>query len=139
MENSFGSNLNSKRTGARALLTFAVAVASLAGSPILAADPAQASKYTGPGSCSSPACHGGVQARTETSVLQNEYSTWVVRDKHAGAYTVLTNPVGTRMAKILGLPKPDTASKCLACHALDVPLEQRARTFDLTDGVGCEN
>lgn len=139
MENSFGSNLNSKRSGARALLTIAIAVGSLAGNPILAADPAQAPKYTGPGSCSSPACHGGVQDRTETSVLQNEYSTWVVRDKHAQAYTVLTNPLGTRMAKILGLPKPDTAPKCLACHALDVPLEQRARTFDLTDGVGCEN
>ena len=34
---------------------------------------------------------------------------------------------------------PDTAPKCLACHALDVPGGQRARTFDLTDGVSCEN
>jgi cytochrome c554/c'-like protein len=140
MDNSFCSNLNSKRSGARALLKFAVVIGSLAGTHVvLAADTAEASKYTGPGSCSSPACHGGVQARQETSVLQNEYSTWVVRDKHAHAYTVLTNPVGTRMAKILGLPKPDTAAKCLACHALDVPPEQRARTFDLSDGVGCEN
>jgi hypothetical protein len=106
---------------------------------VLHAQPAETSKYTGPGSCSSPACHGGVQARDETSVLQNEYSTWVVRDKHARAYVNLTGPVGTRMAKILGLPKPDTAPRCLACHALDVPVDQRARTFDLTDGVGCEN
>jgi Cytochrome c554 and c-prime len=43
------------------------------------------------------------------------------------------------MARIMGLPKPDTAPRCLACHALDVPVDQRARTFDLTDGVGCEN
>src|SRR5229473_2973341 len=120
------------------LLNFVLGFAIIA-PVVLAADPAEASKYTGPGSCSSPACHGGVQAREETSVLQNEYSTWVVRDKHAHAYTVLTNPVGTRMAKILGLQKPDTAPKCLACHALDVPAEQRAKTFDLTDGVGCEN
>ncbi len=140
MDNSFSPNLNSKRSGARALLSFAIVFGSLACSHvILAADPAEASKYTGPGSCSSPACHGGVQARQETSVLQNEYSTWVVRDKHAHAFTVLTNPVGMRMAKILGLPKPDTAAKCLACHALDVPPEQRAKTFDLSDGVGCEN
>lgn len=104
-----------------------------------AADTPEPSKYTGPGSCSSPACHGGVQERNETSVLQNEYSTWVVRDKHAHAYVNLSNPVATRMAKILGLPKADTAPRCLACHALDVPVEQRARTFDLTDGVGCEN
>src|SRR5260370_13260263 len=105
----------------------------------LCAETPEPGKYTGPGSCSSPACHGGVQERKETSVLQNEYSTWVVRDKHAHAFTVLSNPVATRMAKIMGLEKADKAPRCLACHALDVPLEQRARTFDLTDGVGCEN
>src|SRR5580704_2338362 len=82
------------------------------------ADAPEPSKYTGPGSCSSPACHGSVQGREETSVLQNEYSTWVVRDKHAHAYINLTNQVGTRMAKIMGLPKPDTAPRCLACRAL---------------------
>ena len=123
MENSSGSNLNSKRSGARALPSFAIVIASLAGNPILAADPAQASKYTGPGSCSSPACHGGVQARGETSVPQNEYSTWVVRDQHAKAYTVLTNPVGTRMAKILGLPKPDTAPCFATGTAAQAPEE----------------
>jgi hypothetical protein len=106
---------------------------------LFAADLNEPSKYTGPGSCSSPSCHGGVQARDETSVQQNEYSTWVVRDKHAHAFINLTNPIGTRIAKIMGLGKPDAAARCLACHALDVPLDQRARTFDLTDGVGCEN
>ena len=106
---------------------------------IQAAEGTEPSKYTGPGSCSSPSCHGGVQARDQTSVPQNEYSTWVVRDKHAHAFVNLTNPVGLRIAKIMGLPSPDTAPRCLACHALDVPADQRARTFDLTDGVGCEN
>ena len=96
-------------------------------------------KYTGPGSCASPSCHGGVQVRTETSVQQNEYSTWVVQDKHAHAFAVLTNPVATRMAKILGIDKADTAPKCLACHALSVPEAERARTFDSTDGVSCES
>ncbi len=110
--------------------------ALLAGRCLMAAD---SFGYTGPGSCSSPSCHGGVQARDQTTVLQNEYSTWVVRDKHAHAFSNLTNPVGTRIAKIMGLPSPDTAPRCLACHALDVPADQRARTFDLTDGVGCEN
>ena len=103
----------------------------------LAADPP---KYTGPGSCASPSCHGGVAPRSDNSVWQNEYSTWVVKDKHAQAYTVLSNPVATRMAKILELPSSaDTAPKCLACHALDVPPADRARTFDLADGVSCES
>src|SRR5579864_8904294 len=87
-------------------------------------------KYTGPGSCASPSCHGGVQARADTSVQQNEYSTWVVKDKHAHAFAVLTNPMALRMAKILRIDNADTASKCLACHALSVPEAERARTFD---------
>jgi len=121
-------------------LSFATVLgALLAGIGLRAAESPEPSKYNGPGSCSSPSCHGGVQARDQTTVLQNEYSTWVVRDKHAHAYVNLTNPVGTRIAKIMGLPSPDTAPRCLACHALDVPAEERARTFDLTDGVGCEN
>ena len=120
------------RVRAALVLVFGVRLATGADAP-------EPSKYTGPGSCSSPSCHGSVQERTETTVQQNEYSTWVVRDKHAHAFVNLTNPVGTRMAQIMGLPKPDTAPRCLACHSLDVPLEMRARTFDLTDGVGCEN
>ena len=106
----------------------------------MVATAAEAPKYTGPGSCSSPSCHGGVKPRSDTSVWQNEYSTWVVKDKHAQAYTVLSNPVAQRMAKILGLASPAAAApKCLACHALDVPPDQRARTFDATDGVSCES
>jgi hypothetical protein len=72
-------------------------------------------------------------------VQQDEYSTWVVKDKHAHAFAVLTNPVATRMAKILGIERADTAPKCLACHALSVPETDRARTFDSTDGVSCES
>ncbi len=117
--------------------------ALLASGCLVAADGGEPSKYTGPGSCSSPSCHGGVQPRNQTrdqtTVPQNEYSVWVVRDKHAHAFENLSNPIGTRIAKIMGLPSPDTAPRCLACHALDVPADQRARTFDLSDGVGCEN
>ncbi len=43
------------------------------------------------------------------------------------------------MAAILNLGKAESAPKCLACHALDVPAAQRAHTFDLSDGVSCEN
>lgn len=76
---------------------------------------------------------------TQTRIWQNEYSTWVTQDKHSRAYTVLSGPVAARMAKLLGLPAANTAPKCLACHALDVPASERARTFDLSDGVSCES
>ena len=116
-------------------LSFAIVLgALLACVHLRAAENAEPSKFNGPGSCSSPSCHGGVQARDQTTVLQNEYSTWVVRDKHAHAFVNLTNPVGVRIAKIMGLPSPDTAPRCLACHALDVPAEERARTFDIPTG-----
>lgn len=98
-------------------------------------------RYTGPGSCSSTSCHGSVKPRAETRVLQDEYSTWVVKDKHARAYAALTGAVGQRMGRILGLGKAETAQKCLACHALSIPEAQRAKTFGNgeTEGVSCES
>jgi hypothetical protein len=94
--------------------------------------PADASKYTGPGSCSSTSCHGSVKPRADNRIFQNEYSIWAVKDKHAKAYDALTGPVGERMGRILGLGKSEQAAKCLACHALDVPADARAKTFDLS-------
>jgi Cytochrome c554 and c-prime len=99
----------------------------------------QSQQYTGPGSCSSTSCHGSIAPRTDNRVKQNEYSVWIVRDKHSKAFAALTGTVGERMAGILDLGKAESAPKCLACHALDVPPAQRARTFDLSDGVSCEN
>lgn len=98
-------------------------------------------KYTGPGSCASPSCHGSVQVRTDTSVQQNEYSTWVVKDKHAGAYAVLSNDVAKRMARLIGLGEPSKEARCLGCHSLNPPQDQRARNFvdSTTDGVSCES
>src|SRR5690349_2161575 len=95
-------------------------------------------KYTGPGSCASPACHGGVQPRLNGNIQQNEYSTWVVKDKHARAFSVLTNQTATRMARLLNIERADTSQKCLVCHSLSVTDDQRARSFDSSDGVSCE-
>jgi len=105
-----------------------------------AADPpSETSKYTGPGSCSSTSCHGSVKPRADSRIFQDEYSIWVVKDKHAKAYEALTGPVGERMGRILGLGKSERAAKCLACHALDVPADARAKTFELNEGVTCES
>jgi hypothetical protein len=107
--------------------------------PRSANPPADSSKYTGPGSCSSTSCHGSVKPRADNRIFQNEYSIWAVKDKHAKAYDALTVPIGERMGRILGLGKSEQAAKCLACHALDVPAEARAKTFDLSEGVSCES
>src|SRR5580704_17255834 len=52
-------------------------------------------KYLGPGSCSASACRGGIQARDTTKVLQNEFRTWIVQDRHSRAFTALTQPLAT--------------------------------------------
>ena len=96
-------------------------------------------KYVGPGSCAATSCHGSVKPVANSRILQDEYSTWIIKDKHSRAYQALTGEVGERMAKILGLGKAETAPKCLACHALAPPAEMRGRPFEVTDGVTCEN
>ena len=97
-------------------------------------------QYSGPGSCSATSCHGAIRPREGSRILQTEYSTWVVKDKHSRAYLALTGPVGERMARILKLnTKAEEAPKCLVCHSLYVPPEKRARTFELSEGVSCEN
>jgi len=101
--------------------------------------PTMSGKYVGPGGCSAVACHGGIQPRGTTKVLQNEYSTWITSDKHAHAYTALTEPLGKQMAAVLKIGPADKAQRCLVCHAVSVPEAQHANEFDVAEGVSCES
>ena len=87
-----------------ALASFAFAAG---GTPSPAASPAvgaanETGKYVGPGGCAATSCHGSVKPRADTRIFQNEYSIWVVQDKHSRAYNALTSPVGERIGRILG-------------------------------------
>jgi hypothetical protein len=108
--------------------------------PALLSAQNEPSKYIGPGSCASTSCHGSVKPIAGSRILQNEYSTWIIQDKHSRAYQALTGDIGERMARILKLgAKAEEAPKCLACHALNPPPEQRGRAFEISEGVSCEN
>src|ERR1700719_5034960 len=97
-------------------------------------------KYIGPGSCAATSCHGSVKPIAGSRILQNEYSTWIIKDKHSRAYQALTGEVGERIARILKLgAKAEDAPRCLACHALNPAPEQRGRAFEISEGVSCEN
>jgi hypothetical protein len=97
-------------------------------------------KYIGPGSCAATSCHGSVKPIAGSRIFQNEYSTWIIQDKHSRAYQALTGDVGERMARILKLgTKAEQSPKCLACHALNPAPEQRGRAFEISEGVSCEN
>ena len=97
--------------------------------------------HIGVQSCAGNNCHGAVQPIGASRVPQNEYFIWSQKDKHAQAYTVLTNDRSKRIARNLGLSDPDHpehASLCLDCHADNVPAAKRGAQFQLADGVGCE-
>src|SRR5580693_1623995 len=92
-------------------------------------------KFNGPGGCAASSCHGSVQPRTSTRILQNEYTIWIAQDKHARAFTALQNNISQRIGTILKIGPPAQSPKCLTCHALYVPSDQQAQTFELGDGV----
>ena len=97
-------------------------------------------RYIGPGSCAATSCHGSVKPVADSRILQTEYTTWILKDKHSRAYQALTGDVGKRMARILKLgAKAEESPKCLACHALYTAPEQRGRAFEISEGVSCEN
>src|SRR5579859_1576065 len=97
-------------------------------------------KYIGPGSCAATSCHGSVKPIAGSRILQTEYSTWILKDKHSRAYQALTGDIGERMARILKLgAKAEEAPKCLKCHALYTKPEQQGRKFEIAEGVSCEN
>src|SRR5882724_12824462 len=114
--------------------------ASLLTIPAMLAAQKEPSKYIGPGSCAATSCHGSVKPVAGSRIPQNEYSTWIIKDKHSRSYQTLTGAVGERMARILKLgAKAEEAPKCLACHALSPSPEQRGRAFEVSEGVSCEN
>ena len=124
--------------------TLAAGCALLALGPAAAAQSAkpnsESQKYIGPGSCAATSCHGSVKPVAGSRILQTEYTTWILKDKHSRAYQALTSDVAERMARILKLgAKAEESPKCLACHALYAAPEQRGRAFEISEGVSCEN
>lgn len=101
---------------------------------VLGSATGQSLRYIGAGGCASSNCHGGTTAASEkdSRIFGNEYSIWSVRDKHSKAYSVLADSRSRRMTEILKLGNPQTAQRCLACHAVGSPEKS------VSDGVACE-
>jgi len=102
-------------------------------------DTTEQSKYIGPGSCAATSCHGSVKPVAGSRIYQNEYSTWILQDKHSRAYGALTGDVGERMARILKLEnKAEAAPRCrdmadlMICERRQpqVRVAQLIRSFD---------
>lgn len=89
--------------------------------------------------CASSTCHGSITPWHDTNVLQNEYTTWSMYDKHSQAYKVLFNDESKRIVKNLGLKQPaHEANLCLDCHAHNPQPKLRGERFLMSEGVSCE-
>lgn len=94
--------------------------------------------HLGVASCAGSSCHGALEPWTNSTVMQNEYIVWEEQDPHSGAYKTLLTDESQRIATNLGLGRAEEAGLCLDCHADNVPVERRAKGFQISDGVGCE-
>jgi hypothetical protein len=95
-------------------------------------------RHLGVASCASSVCHGAVQPPNRPGALMNEFVTWSHQDSHAKAFQSLLGPQGRSIAAKLRVGPAESAKICLDCHADNVPEARRAKTFLLTDGIGCE-
>lgn len=103
------------------------------------------SRFVGTSSCSARACHGSVeQPAAGAQVLQNEYITWITRDKrHADAYATLLKDRSKQIAKNLAgggkIVHAHQDPRCLACHSVPALASDPAESAALLrDGVSCE-
>lgn len=94
--------------------------------------------HLGVASCAGSSCHGALEPWQNSTVAQREFITWEEKDPHSSAYQTLLNEDSRRIASNLGLANAHEADICLDCHADNVPVERRAKGFQISDGVGCE-
>jgi hypothetical protein len=128
------------------IILVALALFAAPGRGVLASpqEPAEISGTEAPGmvlgalSCASAGCHGSPVPVTNGNVQQNEYVTWLENDKHTEAYTILLDDRSRLIARNLDIGEAHEADLCLDCHSYNVDPEQRAATFDLSEGITCE-
>ncbi len=100
----------------------------------------------GTSSCSARGCHGRINEVAEgtSRVKRNEYTTWMMHDKHADAYNVLLNARSREIAEKLGrfsgktIPAHEDA-RCLACHSSPATVSPTGPLSAFRhEGVSCE-
>src|SRR5260221_646869 len=82
---------------------------------------------------------GATQPLHAARVLQNEYYTWLNKDRHATADNVLFSERSARIARNMHLQKKAyQEAACLDCHSTNVPAKLVSGHIDPEDGVQCE-
>jgi len=133
-----------KRGMVFALATAALVVIAAAQQPAPTppAPPQPASRpglYAGVASCVSSGCHGSTRPLKESRILQNEYYTWLNRDRHPRSYNILFNDRSARIVRNMRLKKKAyEETMCLDCHSMNVARAAVSGRVELEDGVQCE-
>src|SRR5258708_5576606 len=84
--------------------------------------PSVPGSYVGMTSCANAGCHGATKPLHVARVLQNEYYTWLNKDRHAAADNVLFSERSARIARNMPLAKNAyQEAACLDCHSTNVP------------------
>ena len=106
--------------------------------PVAAAVPPSQSPspWVGVSACSARACHGSLQPLGGFAIQQNEYTTWITRDKHSRAYELLLNDRSKSIARNLGVEQATQDGRCLACHTITLPFADHQGL--VRDGISCE-
>jgi hypothetical protein len=99
---------------------------------------AEESRLLGAATCASSNCHGSVNPRSATNVLQNEYVTWQKEDAHSRAYQTLLSEDSKTIARHLGIPEAHRSKECLSCHTTATSGYSHGEKFRVEDGVSCE-
>ena len=108
--------------------------------PVLAVAGGAPGHYIGVASCVNSGCHGATHPLNANRVLQNEYYTWLNRDRHARAYNILYNERSARIAKNMRLKQAAyKEAVCLNCHATNVGAADVSGHIDIEDGIQCES
>ena len=97
-------------------------------------------KYLGNASCAGAECHSADEAKEQSGqMIGDEANIWAEADPHALAYETLANDDSKKIADALKVGSAAESSRCLSCHAIDAPAEQRGEKFALINAVGCES
>lgn len=96
--------------------------------------------YLGNSTCAGAECHTADKPKEQSGqLIGDEAAIWAEADPHALAYETLGSEDSKKIATGLKIADAMASSRCLTCHAMDAPPEQRGEKFALTNAVGCES
>ncbi len=94
--------------------------------------------YLGNPTCTGAKCHNSDAELQGGQMIGDEYLIWEQKDPHFKAFATLSSADSKDIASKLSIADAAASSRCLSCHATDVPEAQRGEKWALDQAVSCE-